>query len=275
VGVGRAGRARASAISEDPHSELTALSRGRFAGQFFVPDIGFDALLARVEAVAICSPNECHVAQVGAALAAGCHTVVEFPLAPSAGQAKQLFAQAHAAGVLLHVEHIELLLAWHRTLKERVKGPFEVAMRMTKKGTGRESFEAMRGALVARLHNLSGLSPIDAVVAVSCTPGLLELELKLVQGTAHFTLEYGPALGRETELDLRDDTTLWRVRQHRLYRDQQAIDLPVLDRSLFAQDHHRFMAQLKHNAAPYVSADQVVAVLAHVDTIAAAALVQR
>ena len=135
VGVGRAGRACARAIALDPGATLRAVCRGRFAHEFEAPEVGFDDLIQRVDAVAICSPSAEHEAQVRRALEADCDVVVEFPVALEPVAAQALFSLAQRQERLLHVEHIELLAPWHQALRQRIVGQSTCAVIMTKPGT--------------------------------------------------------------------------------------------------------------------------------------------
>jgi biliverdin reductase len=62
--------------------------------------------------------NGDHGAIVRAAIAAGKHTIVEYPLALDFREATEIVALAAAKKVLLHVEHIELLGGLHQTMRE-------------------------------------------------------------------------------------------------------------------------------------------------------------
>jgi predicted dehydrogenase len=64
-------------------------------------------VLAECEAVSIAVPTSGHHEVVLRALAAGCHVLVEKPIASTAAQAGELVAAAGRAGVLLQVGHVE------------------------------------------------------------------------------------------------------------------------------------------------------------------------
>ena len=272
VGVGLAGRARTRAIVEDPRCELVGLARGRFAGEFEAPQVNFEELVHRVDALAICSPNGLHAEQTAYALEHGCHVLVEFPLALEARQARGLFERAQANNRLLHVEHIELLLAWHQALKVQVRGDLDVKVSMTKKGLGTERPEQFFGACVARLHNIADLSPIVALNSVVAHPGRLVIELELESGQARLELQAGTSLKRSTAVDVRNRDHHWCVRQHRLFRDDQELPLPVSTASLFALDHEQMMQRLDSKASSYVSPSRVVDILQYSQRIASTKL---
>jgi biliverdin reductase len=71
-----------------------------------------------VDLVFICTINRDHGAIARAALEAGKHVVVEYPLSLDPSEAESLIALAQAKGKLLHVEHIELLGGLHQALRQ-------------------------------------------------------------------------------------------------------------------------------------------------------------
>ncbi len=66
-----------------------------------------EALWAASDAVVVAAPTSEHHAVAGAALDAGCHVLVEKPLATSLAEADDLIARADAAGRFLGVGHVE------------------------------------------------------------------------------------------------------------------------------------------------------------------------
>ena len=273
VGVGLAGRARARAIVADPRCRLVGVARGRYAGEFDVPNYDFAELVSRVEAIAICSPNTHHAAQVTHALDHGCHVLVEFPLTLDALEASALFERAKATQRILHVEHIELLLAWHQALKARVKGQLDIKVAMTKRGAGTERPDQLFGACVARLHNIADLSPIVAVSSIVAHPGHLVIELELESGRARLELKAGPELKRATTVDVHDHDHHWRVGERRLFCDGEEVPLALSQSSLFALDHEQMMERLSQQTAPYVSPERVIDILHHSQLIASTKVV--
>jgi biliverdin reductase len=79
-------------------------------------------LVARPELdlIAICTINCEHAAIARAALEAGKHVIVEYPLALNAREGKELVALAQQQGKLLHVEHIELLGGLHQAVRQHL-----------------------------------------------------------------------------------------------------------------------------------------------------------
>ena len=68
----------------------------------------------------IANQNHHHAAVAKAALEAGKHVVVEYPLALDWTEAKALQRLAQERDRLLHVEHIELLGGWHQALRDQL-----------------------------------------------------------------------------------------------------------------------------------------------------------
>lgn len=74
------------------------------------------------DAVCICTENASHELFIQRALAAGKHVCVEYPVALGLEAAHSLFALADSVKCVLHVEHIELLSASYRALRDEVLG---------------------------------------------------------------------------------------------------------------------------------------------------------
>ncbi|HRW38151.1 MAG: Gfo/Idh/MocA family oxidoreductase [Acidimicrobiales bacterium] len=71
-------------------------------------------------AALVATPDREHVAPTLAALAAGCHVLLEKPMAPSLAECRQLVAAADAAGRQLHVCHVMRYSPVFRTIHEVV-----------------------------------------------------------------------------------------------------------------------------------------------------------
>ena len=258
VGVGRAGRARARAIALDPGATLSAVCRGRFAHEFEAPEVGFDDLIQRVEAVAICSPSAEHEAQVRRALEADCDVVVEFPVALEPVAAQALFSLAQRQERLLHVEHIELLAPWHQALRQRIGRPEHVRVVMTKPGNGRETPDYFFGAALARLHCIAEYSPIQRIRQRWVEPGFIRADLDLADGRAEFELRSGEGFERRFEVDVVDERATYRVVNRRLFCDGDEVPLAHAQRSLFAQDHDVAMKRICAGGRHYVTRSRVI-----------------
>lgn len=130
VGTGYAAKLRAEALLQDERSDLVAVAGNTLERtQTFAKDYQTEAialwqnLVARedIELVIISTINSEHGAIARAALLAGKHVVVEYPLAVELAEAEELLALAKAQKKLLHVEHIELLGGLHQALKQNIE----------------------------------------------------------------------------------------------------------------------------------------------------------
>ena len=110
VGYGSIGRRHLSIVREAmPSARIMVVRRGarpldaEQAGMARVVGSLAEALAEAPQAVILCSPAPCHVAQGLACVAAGVPVLVEKPLATDAAEAASLVAAAHQAGVVLQV----------------------------------------------------------------------------------------------------------------------------------------------------------------------------
>lgn len=127
VGTGYAAQRRAEAFGADGRSPVIAVSGHResstasFAQKYGIEAVvDWQGLVARpdIDLVVVCNINREHGAIARAALEAGKHVVVEYPLALEPDTAAKLIRLASVKGLLLHVEHIELLGALHQKIRE-------------------------------------------------------------------------------------------------------------------------------------------------------------
>jgi len=58
-----------------------------------------------IDAVAVCTPNDCHCPQTLAACRAGLHVLCDKPMAASLDEATAMIEAAHTAGVILQINH--------------------------------------------------------------------------------------------------------------------------------------------------------------------------
>jgi biliverdin reductase len=126
VGTGFVARLRAGALAADGRGRLVAVT-GHYPEdtQPFaqthsaVAEPDWPTLIARpdLDLVMVCHINSDHGAVVRAALEAGRHVVVEYPLALDWQEAQALVTLARRQQRLLHVEHIEMLGGSHQALK--------------------------------------------------------------------------------------------------------------------------------------------------------------
>ncbi len=114
VGTGRLGSLHARLLACDPafefagvydrSEERAAEVADRFSAERF--DTAAD-LYDQVAAVVVAVPAQAHHEEAAAAIAAGCHVLVEKPLASSLEEADDLVRRAKAQGVVLGVGHVE------------------------------------------------------------------------------------------------------------------------------------------------------------------------
>jgi biliverdin reductase len=129
VGTGYAAKIRAESFLHNKRSHLIAIAGNHpditaaFAQEYAAEAIStWQALIKRddIELVVVCNINSLHGEIVQAALEAGKHVIVEYPLSLDVEQAEALIALAKAKKLLLHVEHIEILGGVHQALKENL-----------------------------------------------------------------------------------------------------------------------------------------------------------
>ncbi len=269
LGVGVAGRARGRAIAADPSCRLVGGVRGR------PEDIGapafssVEALLAEVDAVAVCAPDAAHPGLAGAALAAGKAVLVEYPLAPRPPEAAALIAAASAAGLPLLVEHIELLTPQARFLRGRAAGRTLLGGSLRASVPAREAGVGVAQAHLARLHRLVDAVGFPARVDVlERQPGRVVARFLYpgrssrvpAVGAVDVELTVGDGARRRTELalELHDGTVM--------LLDQTVLDngSPVSlapSEGLFARCHAAAMACLTADVPFYVGLDRELALL--------------
>jgi biliverdin reductase len=136
VGTGYAAKVRAEVVNAEPRAKLVGIVGNRpetaaaFAANHQTQVFpNWQALInhSEVKLVIIANHNYAHAEIARAALFAGKHVVVEYPLALEVSTAESLMALAQNKGCLLHVEHIELLGGVHQALLEalpKVGAPF-------------------------------------------------------------------------------------------------------------------------------------------------------
>lgn len=186
IGTGNAAKLRADALQGEPRAELVAvaghdLERTQAVSQSYdaIACNSWHDLIARsdVDLVVIATINRDHGAIAQAALKAGKHVVVEYPLALDVAEAEAAIALAKAHQKLLHVEHIELLGGVHQALKAslaQIGDPFfarYVTLKPERPAPQRWSYSLkdfgfpLVGAL-SRLHRLIDL--FGEVASVTC-----------------------------------------------------------------------------------------------------------
>lgn len=127
VGTGYAAKMRAETLKADSRAKLitvaghTPATTADFCQTYAAePTSSWQSLVERsdLDLIFIATVNRDHAAIARAALQAGKHTVVEYPLAFTVAEAEALIALAQTQNKLLHVEHIEILSGIHEALKQ-------------------------------------------------------------------------------------------------------------------------------------------------------------
>lgn len=177
VGTGYAATVRAKALLEDERSRLVSVASqapqraAEFAAQYGMTAAAHWSEVVSndaVDLVVVATISHLHGAVVEAAIAAGKHVVVEYPLSFDLSQAERLVQQARAQGQLLHVEHIELLGGLHLAMRShiaKIGAPYYVSYRTLnpqspapRKWTyHREQFGFPFCGALSRVHRLTNL----------------------------------------------------------------------------------------------------------------------
>lgn len=127
VGTGYAASKRAEAIKADPRTELlvvtgsSAVKLSKFCQRYAVEAVDSWSKLVnlpQLDLIFICTINQGCGAIAKAAILAGKHVVVEYPLALEVEIAQEVIELAAAKQKLLHVEHIEIIGGLHQALKQ-------------------------------------------------------------------------------------------------------------------------------------------------------------
>ncbi len=127
VGTGFVAKVRSQTLAAEPRTRLVGVA-GRdpqrvaeFAASVETQAISdWQTLVAMsdIDLVIVSTINGGRGEIVRSAIAAGKHTIVEYPIALDPQEAAEIVALAAAKKVLLHVEHIELLGGLHQTMRE-------------------------------------------------------------------------------------------------------------------------------------------------------------
>ncbi len=133
IGAGHFGRFHALKVAAAPRARLVGVHDadparaalvGREAGG--TPAMVLDELLAACQAVVIAAPAEAHHALATRALEAGCHVLVEKPIAATLEQADSLAALASQRRLVLQVGHLLRFSAEHRAISSRMSRPLYI-----------------------------------------------------------------------------------------------------------------------------------------------------
>ncbi len=262
VGAGRAGSVRVRDLDGHPRARLAALVRRE--GEPTLADVLADP---GIDAVLVCTPNLDHHDMARAALEAGKHVAVEFPLAARAADARELFERAREVERVLHVEHIELLSPAQVAQRKRARElgrPRHGELRFTGSSAGWLGEEARAGSAalraLARLHRLVDLFGEAEVRAAeqSATDSGYRLRVELgfrAGGRVQLVEERGADLERATH---------WQVRCERGMLDDPDAGSAA---GAFRQDLDCFVARVREGAPSYVSEQRILSLLGLVEEI--------
>jgi biliverdin reductase len=186
IGTGFAAKVRAQNITVESRTQLVAVA-GRTPDRTVEFAEGFNALAVNdwqsllqmpdIDLVIVATINGHHGEIVRAAIEAGKHTIVEYPLALNSQEAAEIIELAKAKKVLLHVEHIELLGGLHQTMREQLHHLGEVYYArystivtqrpVPRKWTfHRSEFGFPLSAALSRLHRFTDL--FGSIDSISC-----------------------------------------------------------------------------------------------------------
>jgi biliverdin reductase len=138
VGTGYVAKIRADILQADDRAQIAAVAGHQpekvaaFSQTYSAQNIAtWQELVQKPELdlIIITAVNRDHGAIAHAALQAGKHVIVEYPLSLNVTEAEALLQLAKTQGKLLHVEHIELLSGIHKAVKTtlpKISTPFYV-----------------------------------------------------------------------------------------------------------------------------------------------------
>jgi biliverdin reductase len=287
VGTGFAAKLRAEALQSDVRSHLVAVSgytpskTQEFAQTHNASIVDSWQQLVQhpdLDLVIICTINREHGAIARAALKAGKHVVVEYPLSLDPKEAESLIALSQAQGKLLHIEHIELLGGLHQALRQSLPkiGNAFYARYVTivpqrpapQRWTyHQELFGFPLSGAVSRIHRLTDL--FGEVASVSCqsrfwgnsefyTACLCTAQLRFTNGLiAEVTYGKGEAFWqslRNFEVHGEQGTLLFEGDEGNLIREEEKTPIEVGGRrGLFGQDTAMVLDYLVEGKPLYVS----------------------
>ena len=186
VGTGYSAKKRAEAIKADRRAELLVVTGNtperitKFCQDFAVKAVDSWSRLVNLpelDLIFVCTINRDCGAIARAAILAGKHVVVEYPLALEAQTAAEIIELAAAKQKLLHIEHIEIIGGLHQAIKQhlpRVGRVFQVRYTtISRQKSDRQSWKYHKStfgfplaAALSRIHRLTDL--FGAVKTVDC-----------------------------------------------------------------------------------------------------------
>ena len=304
VGTGYAAGARAKALRSDPRSQLLSVAGHRvesaaiFAKSHELQVIErWQQLVAddNLDLVVVATVSSLHGEVVEAALSAGKHVVVEYPLSLDLAQAERLVELAAQQNLLLHIEHIELLGGLHKAMQShlpKVGMPSYVSYRTLNpqhpapmKWTYRfDLFGFPFCGALSRVHRLTNLfGRVEAVTCYTQTTDnqadptyfesiLSSARLQFQSGVVA-ELTYGKgenlwAYRREIEVQGRSGALVFNRDEGRLTTAEGTASIAVTPRrGLFVKDTEGVLDCLTEGEPLYVSAAESVYALSVADAL--------
>ena len=107
-------------------TDVTEVRLALLGEKYVVPEEGrftdYEKMLAEAELdiVHVCTPHDLHEGQAIAAMEAGCHVLLEKPIATRAQEADRMAAVAERTGLKLTVSHNQMFCAAHEATKARI-----------------------------------------------------------------------------------------------------------------------------------------------------------
>jgi predicted dehydrogenase len=132
IGAGHFGRFHALKIAGSARAVLAGVAdldparAALVAGEAGAEALPLADLLGRAQAVVIAAPADAHFDLAAQALRAGCHVLVEKPLAATLAQADELAGLAAARGLVLQVGHLLRYSAEHEAIASRITRPLYI-----------------------------------------------------------------------------------------------------------------------------------------------------
>ncbi len=303
VGTGYAGQRRAEAVAADERAELVAIAGHTQANLAALCEKSgatacdsWRQLIRQpsLDLIIVATINRSHAEIVRAALEAGKHVVVEYPLALDLEEARSLLDLARQQQRLLHIEHIELLGGLHQTLRQTLPrlGAINYARYTTltpqRPITGRwtyhqELFGFPLCAALSRIHRFTDLfgpvvrvsgqarywdlSATGAYRACLCT-AQMQFASGLLADVTYGKGEVFWQAARTFELHGEEGSLLFENETGRLVRGDEIETIPALSRrGLFALDTTAVLDHLSSGEPLYVQSTASLYALEVADAI--------
>jgi biliverdin reductase len=271
IGTGYAAKKRAEALKSDPRTKLLVVTGNtpkrlqEFSQAYEVETVDSWTRLVNLpelDLIFVCTINRDSGAIARAAILAGKHVVVEYPLALEAKEAAEIVELAKTHQKLLHVEHMEIIGGLHQAIKQHLPQIGRVFYARYATISSQQSVQSWKyhramfgfplAAALSRIHRLTDL--FGDVDSVSCqnrywdvpdsdyfTACLCNAQLKFNNGViAEVTYGKGDVFWHsQRTLEIYGDkgTMVFQGEKGTLIKQENKTEIPVTPRrGLFAQD---------------------------------------